>query len=190
MDRRAFLKAGALLPAAAMPKFALAQQLPFNPRKAETWRTFEVTTRVEILFPEGATRVWLPVPSVDSAYQKVIDNAWSGNASSMKIEHDGKYGAGLFYAEWASAEKTPAVELYSRFATRDHAVDLSSAPLPGLRLSAQEREFYTTRTDNIALDGDGHLVIAARAEPPGSTYSCWYGACGYTSARWGRAASR
>ena len=70
MDRRLFLKAGAMAPAAAvLPKLALAQQLPFNPRQAETWRTFEVTTRVEILFPEGATRVWLPVPSVDSVYQ-------------------------------------------------------------------------------------------------------------------------
>ena len=69
MDRRSFLKAGAAVPAAAaLPGLALAQQLPFNPRQAETWRTFEVTTRVEVLFPEGATRVWLPVPSVDSAY--------------------------------------------------------------------------------------------------------------------------
>jgi beta-glucanase (GH16 family) len=47
----------------------------------------------------------------------------------------------------------------------------------------QEREFYTTRTDNIAMDGSGHLVITARAEPASSTYSCWYGKCGYTSAR-------
>jgi beta-glucanase (GH16 family) len=47
----------------------------------------------------------------------------------------------------------------------------------------QEREFYTTRTDNIATDGSGHLVITARAEPASSTYSCWYGKCGYTSAR-------
>ena len=47
----------------------------------------------------------------------------------------------------------------------------------------QEREFYTTRTDNVALDGEGHLVITARAEPSSSGYGCWYGACRYTSAR-------
>jgi transglutaminase-like putative cysteine protease len=154
MDRRLFLKAGAIVPAAAaLPKLAFAQQLPFNPRRAETWRAFEVTTRVEILFPEGATRVWLPVPSVDSAYQKVIDNAWSGNAGTMKIVHDGKYGAGMFYAEWMSAEKNPVVELYSRFATRDHAVDLSSTPTSGLRLSAPERAFYTESTEHMPTDG-------------------------------------
>jgi transglutaminase-like putative cysteine protease len=153
MDRRSFLKAGAAAPAAAaLPRLARAQELPFNPRQAETWRTFEVTTRVEVLFPEGSTRVWLPVPSVDSVYQRVIDNAWSGNAVSMKILHDGKYGAGLFYAEWASTETSPVVELYSRFATRDHAVDLSS-PAPGRTMSAAERRFYTEPTEHMPTDG-------------------------------------
>jgi beta-glucanase (GH16 family) len=47
----------------------------------------------------------------------------------------------------------------------------------------QEREFYTTRGENVALDGNGHLVITAEAEPASSTYTCWYGRCGYTSAR-------
>jgi transglutaminase-like putative cysteine protease len=153
MDRRSFLKAGAVAPAAAaFPGLARAQQLPFEPRQAEAWRTFEVTTRVQILFPEGATRVWLPVPSVNAVYQKVIDNAWSGNAGTTTILHDGKYGAGLFYAEWQASAKNPVVELYSRVATRDHAVDLSS-PVPGLGMSAPEREFYTASTEHIPTDG-------------------------------------
>ena len=29
----------------------------------------------------------------------------------------------------------------------------------------KERQFYTTRGENVALDGNGHLVITARAEP-------------------------
>src|SRR5437870_607639 len=80
---------GAILPtAAALPALSFAQGA-FDPRPTDKWRTFEVTTRVEIVFPEGATRVWLPVPSVDSGYQKTIDNAWSGNAQTAKIVHDG-----------------------------------------------------------------------------------------------------
>ena len=47
----------------------------------------------------------------------------------------------------------------------------------------QEREYYTAGTDNASLDGAGHLVITARAEPPNTPYQCWYGACRYTSAR-------
>src|SRR4051812_7542772 len=47
----------------------------------------------------------------------------------------------------------------------------------------QEREYYTTRSENIALDGNGHLVITAAAEPANTSDSCWYGTCRYTSAR-------
>ena len=47
----------------------------------------------------------------------------------------------------------------------------------------QERQYYTARAENVSLDGSGHLVITARAEPPDSPYRCWYGICRYTSAR-------
>jgi beta-glucanase (GH16 family) len=53
----------------------------------------------------------------------------------------------------------------------------------GLGFGNNERQFYTTRAENVVLDGAGHLVITARAEPTSSAYSCWYGRCGYTSAR-------
>ncbi len=154
MDRRAFLKTGAILPAAAaLPKLALAQQLPFNPRPTDKWRTFEVTTRVEIVFPQGGTRVWLPIPSVDSGYQKTLDNAWSGNAQTAKIVHDGTYGAGMLYAEWSPAEKSPVIELYSRFATRDRAVDFSARSGSVERLSPEQRTFYTGSTEHMPTDG-------------------------------------
>src|SRR5213079_1733036 len=154
MDRRAFLKAGAILPTtAALPRLAHAQQLPFEPRQAEKWRSFEVTTRVEIVFPEGATRVWLPIPSVDSGYQKTLDNAWSGNAQTAKIAYDGTYGAGMLYAEWPTEEKNPVVELYSRFATRDRAVDFSARPGSVERLSPEQRAFYSGATEHMPTDG-------------------------------------
>lgn len=47
----------------------------------------------------------------------------------------------------------------------------------------QEREYYTKDTANASLDGAGHLVITARAEPANTTLQCWYGPCRYTSAR-------
>lgn len=47
----------------------------------------------------------------------------------------------------------------------------------------QEREFYTTRPENVATDGGGHLVITALAEPDTTARRCWYGGCRYTSAR-------
>lgn len=44
-----------------------------------------------------------------------------------------------------------------------------------------EKEYYTDRADNIALDGSGHLRIVARVAQPGLT--CYYGPCRYTSAK-------
>ena len=32
----------------------------------------------------------------------------------------------------------------------------------------RERQFHTSRRENVALDGKGHLVITARAEPGGT----------------------
>ncbi|MFI6345815.1 family 16 glycosylhydrolase [Streptomyces sp. NPDC050560] len=52
----------------------------------------------------------------------------------------------------------------------------------GDNVNNHERQYYTSGTNNAALDGDGHLVITAKQENP-DNYQCWYGTCQYTSAR-------
>jgi transglutaminase-like putative cysteine protease len=152
MDRRIFLKSSAALPlAAALPRAAFAQQTNFNPQPG-SWRTYEIATRVEVLKPAGVTRVWLPVPSVEDGSQKPLDNSWTGNAKEMRVLADGKYGAGIFYAEWPNGEAKPVVELTSRFMSRDRAVDLVR-PNPALRLDPSEIAFYTAATDLQPTDG-------------------------------------
>jgi beta-glucanase (GH16 family) len=44
-----------------------------------------------------------------------------------------------------------------------------------------EKEYYTSTSDNISLNGQGQLTIVARTAPAGMT--CYYGACRYTSAK-------
>ncbi|HTO51167.1 MAG TPA: transglutaminase domain-containing protein [Burkholderiales bacterium] len=152
MDRRIFLKSGAAIPlAAALPR-AFAQQTSFNPRPG-SWRTYEITTRVEVLKPAGETRVWLPVPSVEGGWQKPLDNSWAGNAKVMRVAGDGKYGTGIFVAEWPAGEAKPVVALTNSFMTRDRAIDLSSRPDPALRLDAAEAKFYTAPTELVPTDG-------------------------------------
>ena len=152
MDRRIFLKSSAAIPlAAALPRSALAQQTSFNPQPG-SWRTYEITTRVEVLKPAGVSRVWLPVPSVEDGSQKPLDNSWAGNAKVARVAADGKYGAGIFYAEWPEGEPKPVVELTSRFMSRDRAADLSK-PNPALRLDASDVAFYTAPTELQPTDG-------------------------------------
>lgn len=131
MNRRTFLRGAATLSAVAASSrvtgflgSAAAQQKEFAPRPG-AWRTFEITTRVEILEPAGVTRVWLPIPSVKSDFQKALGDQWTGNAKVMRSVADNPYGAAMLYAEFAAGEPAPLVELTSRFQTQDRAIDWS-----------------------------------------------------------------
>jgi transglutaminase-like putative cysteine protease len=156
MNRRTFLRVAALpavvaaSQATGLPSVARAQQKEFTPRPG-TWRTFEITTRVEVLEPTGVCRAWLPIPSVKSEYQKPLGDQWSGNAKVMKAATDGVYGAGMLYAEFASGEPVPVVEVTSRFQTQDRAVDWSK------KVAAEEDpallRVWTKPTDLMPTDG-------------------------------------
>src|SRR5262245_33870852 len=151
MRRRTFIQAGAAASViGSLPRFALAQQLPFDP-KAGGWRTFEITTHVEILKPEGVSRAWIPLPSVESDYQKVLGNSWSGNAQVRKAS-DPKYGAGMAVVEWGAGEKSPMVEVTSKFATRNRVIDFSRHD-PSIKIDAATRKFTTAPTELIPTDG-------------------------------------
>jgi beta-glucanase (GH16 family) len=52
----------------------------------------------------------------------------------------------------------------------------------GDNVNNHERQYYTNRTANASMNGQGQLVITARRENPGN-YNCWYGRCTHTSAR-------
>jgi len=151
MRRRSFIQAGAAASLlGAIPRLALGQQQPFDPRPAG-WRTFETTTRVEILKPEGVSRAWVPVPAVESDYQKVIGNTWSGNGST-RLERDGKYGAAMVMSEWSAAEKAPVVEVVSTFSTINRATDFGKRN-PAIKIDPATAKFATAPTELIPTDG-------------------------------------
>src|SRR5215831_8496167 len=152
MDRRTFLTTGA----AALVGSGLAR--PFAALSAETsggarWRTFEVTTRLEIIQPSGVTRAWVPLPLMpDTNYQKSLGQSWTGNAALTRVVRDEKYGAGIFYAEWPASETAPEVEVTTRFATHDREVDLSRPGNPAPEEKSVLRK-YTSGTKFIPTDG-------------------------------------
>ena len=80
MDRRDFLKsAGVVSATLALPKtgrlFALDEP-------SGGWRTFEITTRVEVLKPSGTTLVWLPA-ALDrgTPFQKALANRFDAGGA-------------------------------------------------------------------------------------------------------------
>jgi transglutaminase-like putative cysteine protease len=146
MDRRAFLKTGIAAGIASLPwRGALA---------AGDWRTYEVLTKVELSFPKGVSRVWLPLPlTADTEWHRSLGNDWSGNATRAQVASDGKYGVSMLYAEWAEGPAIPVIQVTSRFATREHTVDPSKPRPDAEKLSAADRQFFTSPTEYIPTDG-------------------------------------
>lgn len=155
-QRRLFLKNTALsAAAAAIPALGFAQTAAAPARKtfapqSGAWRTFDVTTRVDIARAEGATKVWLPIPSVDSDYQRSMDSSFASNGIA-KVVQDGREGARMLYVEFPAAQTTPYVELTSRVRTQGRAIDWSQKTAPAE--SADTLRFYTRPTTLIPTDG-------------------------------------
>ncbi|MFL5392009.1 MAG: transglutaminase family protein [Myxococcales bacterium] len=167
MRRREFLGAGAAF-VATIPFRRLLADTGKTPEAA--WRNFEVTTRTEVLKPEGVSRVWLPLPlSADTDWQHGLGNTWTGNAKKMEAVKIGRYAIPMLYAEWAPGEAAPYVELKSKFSTRDRKVDLTAAPASAPKLSKEEIALYTAPTEYIPCDGLIRETALMRAAKGAST---------------------
>jgi transglutaminase-like putative cysteine protease len=151
--RRTFLKnTAAAAVAVALPSLSFAQtpaRTLFAPQSGG-WRTFEVTTRVDILKPDGVTRVWLPVPSVNGDYQQSLESSFSTNGTG-KLVQDGQQGVKMLYVEFAATETKPFIELTSRVQTQGRAVDWSQKTAKAEE--ADTLRYFTQPTRLIPTDG-------------------------------------
>ena len=115
------------------------------------WRTFEVTTRVEVLKPSGTTRVWVPAAlTTATPYQRTLSNTFQCDGAARMV--DGKAdGIGIVFAEFPAGAK-PLLTVVSRVATKDYLVNLS-APAAGARASSAELQYYLRATRYLPTDG-------------------------------------
>jgi transglutaminase-like putative cysteine protease len=91
-----------------------------------TWRTFEITTRIEILKPSGPTRVWVPTALlVDTPYQRPLGNSFTAPGGVVTLVESKPDGLGIVSAEFPDGTP-PVVTQTSRVSTRDVAVDLAA----------------------------------------------------------------
>ncbi|WP_328803787.1 transglutaminase-like domain-containing protein [Paracoccus xiamenensis] len=90
------------------------------------WRGFSLRTTVRLNQP-GAAQIWLPVPSIDSDYQRSIDNAFTGNAAEASIVTDPSSGARYLHARFDAETTQPEIELISRVETRNRVTDMNAS---------------------------------------------------------------
>ena len=147
MKRRDFLRAAGSVAGG----FALSS--PGRLLAGDTgWRTFEVTTQVEVLQPSGTTRVWLPAALISSTpYQKTLANTIHCENGAAKTVVNKGDGLGIVSAEFP-AEAKPILGVTSRVATRNWAIDLS-ARAKASKASATELKYYLRPTRLIPTDG-------------------------------------
>jgi transglutaminase-like putative cysteine protease len=155
--RRSLLQGGvALAASAALPQLLLAQTASpgtaahtfFNPQP-QAWRTFEITTRVELTDPVGRTRIWLPIPSIDTDWQRSLDSSFS-TTGTARIESDLVDWTRMLMVEFADGTD-PVVELTSRVQTRNRALVRPTQPVPAL--DAGTRQHFTRATTLLPTDG-------------------------------------
>ncbi len=155
IDRRNFLGGTAALSLvsalpgrlAAAPVGAAA--LPKDP----SWRSYEVTTRIEFLAPEGISKAWVPLPGFAAAdWIRPLGDHWQIDGGKAERREVGPYAAAMLMAEWPAGAAKPAIAVTSRIATRDRAVDLSR-PGSAEPLDAAQRRLFTAPTKLIPTDG-------------------------------------
>ena len=115
--------ASTCLPGAAWAQ-AAAGARRFEPQPGN-WRTFELTTTVTVAEVKGATQLWLPLPDLDTDWQRTLENTWTGNASQVKVAADTPRGVRMLHAQFAEGTAAPTLSFTSRLQTRSRAVDLS-----------------------------------------------------------------
>jgi transglutaminase-like putative cysteine protease len=125
LNRRNVLSLGAATLATAgtgLPFAARAQGRVFAPQPGP-WRSFELTTTVELLDARGTTNVWLPLPSIERDFQQSLGNQWSGNAKTTRVVADPRSGATMLLAEFESGTPAPTISVTSGVRARSRAVD-------------------------------------------------------------------
>jgi transglutaminase-like putative cysteine protease len=157
MNRREFLTyaSGAAMGAALS---TVDQALARSPESA-AWRTFEVTTRVEVLKPTGATRIWLPAALLgETPFQKTLTNEFKAEGGTAKLVESQADAIGIVLAEFAAGAK-PSLTLTSRVTTKNYAVDLSK-PNKSANAKRTELDYFLRPTKRIPTDG----IVSTTAE--------------------------
>ena len=152
MNRRRFLQSIA----AVCSGLAFTKSIPVfaDAPTTDDWRTFEVTSRVEVLKPNGVTRIWLPAALIHrTPYQKTLSNKFSAEGGTAEFTQDQPNVLGIVSATYP-VSATPVLTLTSRVSLKNYAVDLSaSMPSRAQQVSKPERDYFLRPSRYVPTDG-------------------------------------
>ena len=152
--RRAFMARSAAWAAGALTVPAVhsapASRSPlFNPQPGE-WRRFQVQTRIQVLDPQGTTRLWVPLGSIESEWQRTTDVTWKTVGQARALQ-DATQGIKLLSVTFDATDQAPTLELTETIRVKSRAVVWNQPN--GTELSSQERAYWTRGTRWLPTDG-------------------------------------
>ena len=99
MNRRDFLQSAGI--ASVSLAFPRAERLFSQVLAPDRWRTFQLTTRVEVLKTSGTTRVWVPAALIrETPFQKTFANTFSCEGGTAKLVENKSDALGIIAAEF------------------------------------------------------------------------------------------
>ena len=126
---------------------------------AGVWRTFEVTTRVEVLKASGGTRIWVPAAlNGPTPFQKTVANTFHAEGGTASLTESHADSLGMIAAEFPAGVQ-PLLTVTSTIATRDCAVDLT-APGRAAKESRETLQHFLRPTRLLPTDG----IVKAKAQ--------------------------
>jgi transglutaminase-like putative cysteine protease len=150
MNRRDFLRSAGI--ASASLAFPGTRPLFAGSAAPGSWRTFEVTTRVEVLTSPSATRVWLPAALIgETLFQRTLANRFHAEGGTAKMVESKTDALGIVAAEFPVGVK-PVLTLTSRIATTNYAVDVA-APAKAPRVDPTELRYCLRPTTLLPTNG-------------------------------------
>jgi transglutaminase-like putative cysteine protease len=162
MKRRDFLsRLSAAVPAVSLFGLTVRSRDGISAEEAlqpkEGWRTFEITTSVDLTSPVGKTRLWVPIPLTGSTdYQRPLGPVkWEApGATRAGIVNAPGYDVAMLYVEWSDPTVVGPVILKSRVATRDRRVDVNDPDSSRGPFEAPDvLETYLRPTSLLPTDG-------------------------------------
>jgi len=156
MNRRDFLRSASIVSASVV--FPKTGNLFLKGAASAGWRTFEITSRVEVLKYSGPTRIWLPAALINTMpFQRSLENKFIADRGSAKLVENGSDALGVVAAEFPAGVK-PVLTLTSRVSTKDYAVDFS-APSNASKADRTELAHFLRPTTLLPTDG----IVKTRA---------------------------
>jgi transglutaminase-like putative cysteine protease len=157
VSRRQLLQlAGASCTAAAWPLARADEPARHFEPKPLGWRSFEVTTTVQLRAVKEPAVAWLPVPALETPWQRTLGTSWSGNASEARLVADGDTGARMLVARFDASVAEPTVVLVNQVQAQNRAVDWRArADTPA---DPADLRRWTSPSELITTDGIVHKV--------------------------------